>query len=70
MDDNTGSLNVAEELVTQSDALGCPLNEAGHIRDDKASAVAEIDNAQIRLDCRERVIRNLRLRVGHAGQEC
>ena len=64
-----GPLDVAEELVAEAAALAGALDQAGDVGDDELGGVVEADDAEVRLERRERVVGDLRLgRRDHADQ--
>ena len=55
--------------MSETDALGGALDKPRHIRDDKAAAIAEINDAEIRIDRRERIACDLRVCICHTRKE-
>ena len=62
-------LEVREKLVAEAGALGRTLDQPGNVRDDELGAVRRVDRPEHRLERRERVVGDLRLRIGDARQE-
>ena len=62
-----GTLNMAQKLVSQAHALGSALNQTRNIRHDEARSALKIHHAQIRVQCGEMIVGDLRLRIGHTG---
>ncbi|OEI69093.1 hypothetical protein Cus16_0923 [Curtobacterium sp. ER1/6] len=62
------ALDVAEELEAEALALGRTLDQPGDVGDGEAD-VAGLDDAEVRGQGRERVVRDLRLRGGDRGDE-
>ena len=62
MDEDPRALHVAQERVAEAGAGRCALDEAGHVRDrgTPICRVAEVHDAQVRLEGREGVGRDLR----------
>ena len=63
-DQDPGPLDVAQELVAQALALCCPLHQAGDVGHDELRAVADAtdpDDAEVRLQGRERIVGDFRL---------
>ena len=63
------ALEVGEKLVAEPGALGSTLDQPRNVRDDELAAVRRVDRPQHRLERRERVVGDLRLRIGDARQE-
>ncbi len=63
------SLQVREELVAEADALAGALDQPRDVRDGELPPVRGVHRAEHRLERRERVIRDLRLRVRDPGQK-
>jgi hypothetical protein len=61
-------LDVAQEAVAESRARVRALDQAGDVRDDERAEVAEVYDAEVRLQRGERVVRDLRLR-GRDGRD-
>src|SRR5690606_7321365 len=62
------ALDVAQELKSQPLALAGTLDEAGHVGD-RVAALAGLHDAEVGMQGRERVIRDLRLRRRHGRDE-
>lgn len=67
MQQQTGALNVTQEIMSQTRAVRRALNQTRNIRQHNVLAVAA-DDAQIRRQRREVVIADFRLRARHDGQ--
>ena len=63
------ALEVGEELVPEPDALARALDQPRHVGDRQLPAVGAVDRAEHRRQRRERVVRDLRLRVRDPAQE-
>jgi len=55
-----GPFEMTKELVPQALAAVGALDEAGHVCHDEAAVIAQADDAEVRRQCRERVVGNLR----------
>ena len=64
-----GAVDVPQERETEPCPLGRTFDDAGDVRDDKAAFGAERDDAEHRMQRRERVVRNFRARGGHAADQ-
>ena len=69
MDQRARTLEVREELVPEPDSLARALDQTGHVGDDELAAVGRLEGAEYRLQRRERIVGDLRLRVRDAGEE-
>ena len=69
MDEEPRPLQVREELVAEPDALVRALDEPRHVGDRELASVGRLDGAEHRRDRRERIVRDLRLRVRDPPQE-
>ena len=69
MDQHAGALDMAQELMSQTHALGRALDKSRDIRDDKAASALQIHDAQVRRQRREMIIGNLGLGVRHPGKQ-
>ena len=58
-----------EELVAEADALARTLDQPGHVGDGELPAVGRLDGPEHRRERRERVVRDLRLRVRDAAEQ-
>ena len=63
------ALEMPEELMSEAKPAVRALNQPGHIGDDEASLVAQTDDAEVRRQRRERVVRYLRARRRNARDE-
>ena len=63
------ALEVREELVAEPDALARALDQARDVRDRQLPPVGRVDRAEHRLERRERVVGDLRLRVRDPAQQ-
>ena len=86
VDDGVSLTDVSEELIAETLALGCTLNESGdvyylagsgndasrmnYLGESCESLVGHCDDADVRLDCTEREVGCLCLCVGEAVEEC
>ena len=68
MHDDRAALNVAQEVQAKASSLRCTGNQAGNVSD-RVTRVAGGHDAQIRHERRERIIRNLRTRRTHRGDQ-
>ncbi len=64
MQQQTGALQMAQELMAQAGTFGGPFDQARHIGDHKALVFAHAHHAEIGVKCGEWVVGNLRARVG------
>src|SRR5688572_27701966 len=75
LDEHARPLDMPEERVTQAGAHARALDEPGHVGDRRAAPVAgavrpaEVHDAEVRLECRERVVRDLGAGRGHRGEQ-
>ena len=69
MDHHLGALDVAQKFMTQSGAVGGALDQARDVRDHKALPVPGVDHAQIGGKRCKVIVGDLRLRVGHPGEQ-
>ena len=69
MDDELGSLNVAEKFMAEAHALRGALDESRDICDDKALGTGHVHHTQIRAQGRKVIVGDLRPCVGDSGQE-
>ena len=69
MDDHLGTLNMAQEFVSQTDSLGSSLDQSRNIRNDETTGSFQIHYTQIRIQGREMIVGNLGSGIGHSGQE-
>ena len=62
VDEDPRPLDVAQEGMTETGAAAGALDEPGHVGDGRPAvvAVAELDDAEVRLEGRERVVGDLR----------
>ena len=63
------ALEVGEELVPEARAVRRTLDEAGHVGDGELARVRPVDHAEDRLERREGIVGDLRLRVRDASKE-
>ena len=63
------TLEMREELVTEPGTLGGALDQTRNVCDDELAAVRRVDRAEDRLERRERIVGDLRLRVGDAREQ-
>ena len=63
------AVDVPQEVVAKARTLGCTLDNARNIRHYEGNAVVHIDHAEIRIERREVIVRNFRVRVRGDGQE-
>ena len=63
------ALEMREELMAEPDALARALDQPGHVGDDELPAVGRLDGAEHGRERRERILRDLRLRVREARDE-
>ena len=69
VDEHARPLQMREELVSEPRALARALDQARDVGDGQLPAVRRVDGAEDRRDRRERVLRDLRLRVRDPPQE-
>ena len=62
-------LEVREELVAEARTLGGTLDQPRNVRDDELGAVRRVDRPEHRLERRERVVGDLRLRIGDPREQ-
>src|ERR1043166_8414200 len=60
---------MTQKSITQAMTLMGTFNQSGNISNDEGAKIAEIDYAQMRLESRKRIIRNLRLGRRYRGNE-
>ncbi len=60
---------VTQELVAEPDTLGCAFDETGDIGDHEAPAFAHAHRSQVGMQRRERIVGDLRPRVGHGRDQ-
>ena len=68
VDEHPAALDVGQEVVAETGALRGALDQPGDVGDDQL-AVVGLDGAEDRLERRERVVGDLRLGAGEAGDE-
>ena len=64
-----GALDVTEELVAESATLARALDESGDVGHHEFRGVIHAHDAEVRFESGERVVRDLRLRGRHGGDE-
>ena len=64
MHENLASLDMTEELMTKPCSLTGAFNQSGDVRNNESMLPVQIHHAEIRLQCREMVVRDLGLRPG------
>ena len=69
MDEYPRALDVAQEPVAEPRPFGSAFYEPRHVGKDKASAVSKVHHAKVRIDRRKRIIGDLRVGIGDAGQK-
>ena len=69
VDEQSRALEMREELVAETRAVGRALDEPGDVGDGELPLVRPVDDAEDRLERRERVVGDLRLRVRDAAEE-
>ena len=69
VDEESRALEMREELVAETGAVGSTLDEAGHVGDGELALVRPVDDAEDGLERRERVVGDLRLRVRETAEE-
>ena len=69
VEQETRALEVGEKLVPEADPFARPLDQSRHIGDGQLPAVAAVDRPEHRRQRRERIVRDLRLRVRDPAQE-
>ena len=69
VDEQPRPLEVREELVAEARLPGGALDQAGNVRDGQLPAVRRVDRPEHRLERRERVVGDLRLRIRDPPQE-
>ena len=69
MNEHLRPFEMPEELVSQSLPAMRAFDQAGDVRDDKAAFVAQADDAEVRDECGEWVIGDLRTRRGDARDQ-
>src|SRR5665811_1824531 len=72
MHQHARAANMPQELMTQTRATSRPLDEARDIRHDNGLTrrTADLHHTEVRLQCRERVVRNLRFGPRGTGEQC
>ena len=69
VNEEPGSLEVGEELMTEPGAVGSAFDEPRDVGDGELPGVGPVHDAENRLERRERVVRDLRFRVRDAAQK-
>ena len=69
VDEQARAFEMGEELVAEPDAFARTLDQARHVGDGELSPVRSVDRPEHRRERRERVLRNLRLRVRDPPQQ-
>ena len=69
MDQHARALEMREELVAEADTFARALDQTGHVSDGQLPPVRGVDGAEHGLERRERVTRDLRLRVRDPRQK-
>ena len=69
MHEHAGALEVSQELVAETDALARALDQSRDVGDDQLAAVRRLHGAEHRRERRERILGNLRPRVGDPRQQ-
>jgi hypothetical protein len=63
------ALQMPQELMPEAGAFSGAFDEAGDVGDDEALAFRRAHDAQLRRECRERVVGNLRARGGNGANQ-
>jgi hypothetical protein len=63
------ALDVAQEAIAQSRSRVRAFNQTGNVGDHERAKVAEIDDAEVRLQSRERIVSDFRTRGGNGRDE-
>jgi hypothetical protein len=63
-------LDMPQEAVAEAGAFGRAFYQAGNVRDDEGAEIAHIDDAEVRFEGRERVVRDLGFCRGDDGNKC
>ena len=63
------AVDMAQKVVTETGTLTRALDDARDVRHDKAHALVDIYDAEVGIERREVVIRDLRVRLGHHAQQ-
>ena len=69
MDDHLGTLNMAQELVSQSHAFGSTFDQSGDIRNNETTGSFQIHHTQIWIQSSEMIVGNLGSGIGYSGQK-
>ena len=69
MHEETRALEVSEELMAEAGAVGRALDEPGDVGDGQLALLRPVHHAEHGLERRERVVRDLRLRVRDPPEE-
>ena len=69
MHQQAAAVDVAQEVVAQTRAVGRALDDAGDVRHDEARALGDVHHAEVRKQRREVVVCDLRVRLGDDGKE-
>ena len=69
MHEHFRAFEVTQEPVAEAETAVCAFDETRHVGDDEAAVVAQPHDAEIGRQRRERIIRDLRPRRGHPGNE-
>ena len=70
MQQQTAAVNMPQECMSQTGALGCAFNNTRNIRHHKGFTLTNADYTQIRHQCGKMIIGNLRPCRGCHGQQC
>ena len=69
MDEQTAAVNVAQEIVAQARAAARALYDAGDVRQHEGHALVHVDDAEVREERGEVVVRDLGVRVRDDGEQ-
>src|SRR4051794_2706546 len=56
------ALDVSQKTIAQTGARMCTFNQSRYVCDHESTKITEIDDAEMRLECRERIVSDLRSR--------
>ena len=70
MQEQIRTLQVLEKLDPEPGTFGGPLDQAGNVGHDEATLDVDADDAEIRVECRKRIIGHPRTSGGERADEC
>ena len=70
MHENLRSLQVTQEVVSETMPFVSPLDETGYVGQHETAIVAQVNHAKMWCEGRERVVRDSWFRRGRSGEQC